>query len=84
MCNRLSDLLYLYVADIAGGQGIQQAVSDSSQVQSHPHPQRNTAFLCKAGCETVQEIVMRTNEVFTQLKNVPVGSLQVHKRIFSV
>ncbi|KAK4308871.1 hypothetical protein Pmani_019462 [Petrolisthes manimaculis] len=71
----------------SGGQGIQQAVSDSSQIQSHPHPQRNTAFLCKAGCETVQEIVVRTNEVFTHLKNVPLpngtnqGSLSNEKKL---
>ncbi|KAK3858705.1 hypothetical protein Pcinc_035125 [Petrolisthes cinctipes] len=72
----------------SGGQGIQQGVSDSSQIQSHPHPQRNTAFLCKAGCETVQEIVVRTNEVFTHLKNVPLpngpnlqGSLSNEKKL---
>lgn len=56
---------------IAGGQGIQQGTSDTSQTQTHP--QRNTAFLCKVGCETVQEVVMRTCEVFTHLKNVQVS-----------
>lgn len=40
--------------------------------QTQQHPQRNPAFLCKVGCETVQEIVMRTCEVFNLLKNRPV------------
>uniref|UniRef100_A0A0P4WHY7 Mediator of RNA polymerase II transcription subunit 30 n=2 Tax=Scylla olivacea TaxID=85551 RepID=A0A0P4WHY7_SCYOL len=59
-----------------GGQGIQQGTSDTSQTQTQP--QRNTAFLCKVGCETVQEVVMRTCEVFTHLKNVqlPNGTAQ--------
>lgn len=59
-----------------GGQGIQQGTGDTSQPQTQP--QRNTAFLCKIGCETVQEVVMRTSEVFTHLKNVqlPNGTTQ--------
>ncbi|XP_042219554.1 mediator of RNA polymerase II transcription subunit 30-like isoform X1 [Homarus americanus] len=50
-------------------QGVQQGGGESSQTQ--PHPQRNTSFLCKAGCEAVQEIVLRTSEVFSHLKNMP-------------
>ncbi|KAG0718090.1 Mediator of RNA polymerase II transcription subunit 30 [Chionoecetes opilio] len=64
-------------AQPTGGQGMQQQGSgDSSQTQAQP--QRNTAFLCKVGCETVQEVVMRTSEVFTHLKNVqlPNGTTQ--------
>ncbi|XP_063589321.1 mediator of RNA polymerase II transcription subunit 30-like [Penaeus indicus] len=53
-----------------GGQTIQPGSSDSQQ-QQQQHPQRNTAFLCKAGCETVQEIVVRTSEVFSLLKTMP-------------
>ncbi|KAK8738472.1 hypothetical protein OTU49_003890 [Cherax quadricarinatus] len=60
----------------SGGQGSQQGSVESSQTQAHP--QRNTAFLCKAGCETVQDIVMRTCEVFSLLRNMPLpnGSSQ--------
>ncbi|XP_042215268.1 mediator of RNA polymerase II transcription subunit 30-like isoform X2 [Homarus americanus] len=53
----------------SGSQGVQQGGGESSQTQ--PHPQRNTSFLCKAGCEAVQEIVLRTSEVFSHLKNMP-------------
>lgn len=60
---------------VAGGQGIQQGTGDTSQPQTQP--QRNTAFLCKIGCETVQEVVMRTSEVFTHLKNVQVSLFHV-------
>lgn len=60
----------------SGGQGIQQGSGDSSHTQTHP--QKNTALLCKVGCETVQEVVMRTCEVFAHLKNVqlPNGTVQ--------
>ncbi|XP_071527408.1 mediator of RNA polymerase II transcription subunit 30 isoform X1 [Panulirus ornatus] len=53
----------------SGGQGIQQGGIETSQTQLPP--QKNTAFLCKAGCETVQEIVSRTCEVFSQLRTLP-------------
>ncbi|XP_045592131.1 mediator of RNA polymerase II transcription subunit 30 isoform X2 [Procambarus clarkii] len=52
----------------SGGQGSQQGV-ESSQTQTHT--QKSTAFLCKAGCEAVQDIVMRTCEVFSHLRNMP-------------
>lgn len=57
---------------LSGGQGIQQGGGDSSHTQTPPQ-KNNTALLCKVGCETVQEVVMRTSEVFTLLKNVQVG-----------
>lgn len=55
-------------------QSIQPASSESSQQSHQPHRNTNTLFLCKAGCETVQEIVVRTCEVFSQLKTMSLPS----------
>lgn len=70
-CHCLTGILPVTLACLSGGQSIQQGSGDSSHTQMHPP--KNTALLCKVGCETVQEVVMRTCEVFTHLKNVQVS-----------
>merc|ERR1712168_1153208 len=53
--------------------GLGAPVQDMQQQQQQQQQQqlsRNPAFLCKMGCETVQEIVVRTSEVFSHLKNM--------------
>ncbi|XP_068239057.1 mediator of RNA polymerase II transcription subunit 30-like [Palaemon carinicauda] len=56
------------------GQSIQPSSNESSQQAQPTQRNANTAFLCKAGCETVQEIVVRTCEVFAMLKTMPLPS----------
>ncbi|XP_064121796.1 mediator of RNA polymerase II transcription subunit 30-like [Macrobrachium nipponense] len=56
------------------GQSIQSSGNEPSQQAQPTQRNANTAFLCKAGCETVQEIVVRTSEVFAMLKTMPLPS----------
>lgn len=61
-------------AGAQSGQSIQSSSNEPSQQAQPTQRNANTAFLCKAGCETVQEIVVRTCEVFSMLKTMPLPS----------